>query len=375
MNSAAKKKNLNIEFLRVLSMLMVVTLHAFGKSGLLRTLNADKTLMTYLAWIIESFAIVAVNVYVLVSGYLLCESKFRFGRLFELCCEVWFYSIGIYVLNLFLHLSDAPLGLDDTVRCLLPLNMDTYWFMTAYVVMYIFSPLLKLAADKMSQKKFLTVLCLFVGALSIFKTILPVALVTDRKGYDAMWFFALFLIGAYIRKYGCAFIKKASGGGLIYFLFCFLIFAEKWCLNFVYVKTGHLQTIQEVPYHYNHIFVLIASIGIFECVLLSKEIRGPLGKTVAFLAPMTLGVYLIHEQPVLRYKWTEWLGLNSISGAGILPACNMLVRVIAAVLVVYIVTSFVDFWRIKLFNLVKRIFRNSKIVKLFSKADGYINGD
>ena len=375
MSKMTKKKNLNIEFLRVLSMLMVVTLHALGKGDLLKSLNADKTSMTYLAWVLESFAIVAVNVYVLISGYLLCESRFRIGRLLELCCEVWFYSIVIYVLNLFLHFSSQPLNSHTALMCVLPLNMDTYWFMTAYVVMYIFSPLLKLAAAKMSQKQFGTVVCMFAGILSVFKTVLPVTLETDRKGYDAMWFFALFLIGAYLKKYGCPFIKKPSTGGIIYLVFCVLVFAEKWCLDFVYVKTGHLETIQSVSYHYNHLFVLLASIGLFEWVLLAKEISKPVGKVAGFLAPMALGVYLIHEQFCVRFEWTKWLGLNSIAGSGAPAAFSALARVFGAVLCVYIVASLIDFIRIQIFNIVKKLFRNTRIVKSFAKSDGYINGD
>lgn len=46
-----------------------------------------------LAWGMESLAIVAVNVYMLISGYFLTEGRFRTGRLIQLICQVLFYSI------------------------------------------------------------------------------------------------------------------------------------------------------------------------------------------------------------------------------------------------------------------------------------------
>ena len=61
----------NLELLRCVAMMMVVVLHYLGKGSLLGDLTAERMgAAGYVAWILESFCIVAVNVYMLLSGSL-----------------------------------------------------------------------------------------------------------------------------------------------------------------------------------------------------------------------------------------------------------------------------------------------------------------
>lgn len=60
----------NVEVLRILSMLMIVCLHIMNHGGLLDTV-VPYTVNYYLFYVIEIFSYVAVNVYVLISGYFL----------------------------------------------------------------------------------------------------------------------------------------------------------------------------------------------------------------------------------------------------------------------------------------------------------------
>lgn len=46
------------------------------------------------AWLLESFCIVAVNVYMFISGYFLCTSSFKVSRLIQLWLQIWAYSVG-----------------------------------------------------------------------------------------------------------------------------------------------------------------------------------------------------------------------------------------------------------------------------------------
>lgn len=90
----------NMELLRVLAMMLVIVLHFLGKGGALTPLT-EKTISAagWTAWILESLAIVAVNVYMLISGYFLVESTFKGKRLAGLVLQVLFYSVGIYLIG------------------------------------------------------------------------------------------------------------------------------------------------------------------------------------------------------------------------------------------------------------------------------------
>ena len=91
---AAKTRMMNLELLRCIAMMMVVALHFLGKGGLLGDLSQKNLGVTEMvAWALESFCIVAVNVYMLISGYFLCQSGFKLSRLFQLLMQIWFYSV------------------------------------------------------------------------------------------------------------------------------------------------------------------------------------------------------------------------------------------------------------------------------------------
>ena len=88
----------NLEVLRCVAMMMVVVLHYLGKGGLLPDLTAPLSVQDMAAWLLEAFCIVAVNVYMMISGYFLCESSFKLSRLLTLWLQLWLYSVGIGVL-------------------------------------------------------------------------------------------------------------------------------------------------------------------------------------------------------------------------------------------------------------------------------------
>ncbi|MBP5222482.1 MAG: acyltransferase family protein, partial [Lachnospiraceae bacterium] len=100
-----KERKPELEILRCLAMMMVVVLHFLDKGGYLGAMSeASMPGSRTLSWFLESFAICAVNLYMLLSGYLLCETHFKITRLFQLVLQVWMYSVGIGLLSVVLGL-------------------------------------------------------------------------------------------------------------------------------------------------------------------------------------------------------------------------------------------------------------------------------
>ena len=79
-----EKRASNIELLRIIAMFFVVSLHYLGKGGTLLPYGDENfTFNTWFAWLIEAFAYVAVNVYVLIAGYFLVDAKFKMAYPFQ----------------------------------------------------------------------------------------------------------------------------------------------------------------------------------------------------------------------------------------------------------------------------------------------------
>lgn len=350
------KRLANIELLRIIAMLMVIMLHYLGKGGLLPTITTDMGTTAYVAWILESLSIVAVNVYVLISGYFLVESEFKPGKIAKLVLQVLFYTVLITAVSLaFGIIGKEDLGFYNLIVQLFPFQLEQYWFMTSYLVLYILSPVLAMGVKTMSKKHLQIVTIVFVVFMCVEKSILPVQIVFDKRGYDALWFICLFLVAAYIRLYGIKFLEKKVWAALFYLVGAAMTLIESLALSVVYEKTGELQHLFGTTHHYNHIFVFLSSVGLFMFFMQVKIKDGWFATCVCKIAPYTLGVYLLHEQVYIRYLWPKWLGCENIGGT-----VSLVVSALGAVAVVFLVGIFVDFVRSLLFMAGSKIIHGKK---------------
>lgn len=353
-NKQAKKRNANMELLRMLSMFMVVMLHGLGKGELLVNLTTNPSVNAIIAWVLESLSLGAVNIFILISGYYLIDSKFKVGRLIELVCELLFYSVLSFATAMAFGIETFQKW--DTYHLLhviFPVHMKLFWFMTCYICIYMLLPIISAGVKNIEKKQFGTVIICLLIFESVFKTVIPIRLEEDGFGYNNFWFLIVFLIGAYFKLYGFKHLTTAKRGVCLYFAGALLILLENTAIDFIVARFGHLKEIEGVSTEYNHIFVLLSAIGIFAAFVHKKEMKEGLAKIVIALSPMALGVYLIHENLAFRYAWPTWFGLNRAMG---LNTTLFILLVFGAVICVYVAGTLVDFLRIKLFSVVKKIF-------------------
>lgn len=347
-----KKRVVSIELLRILAMMMVVMLHYLGKGKLLPALTGEISLNGYVAWGMESLCIVAVNVYMLISGYFLVNSRFKPGRLVELLCQTLFYSILVSVVLMAVGIiSVDSLTINRILEMIFPVQMEHYWFITAYVIMYLFSPVLSIAVKNMEQKQLRNTIIALLLFFALSKSILPVELQIDKNGYDGLWFMCVFLVAAYIRLYGIPFLAKSKRRAfLCYLAGCVGILVVTFVVRAFYLKTGSLDHFLKTAFDYNHVLNLFAAVSLFYTFLnMQLSTEGKLAKVVYAVAPYSLGVYLLHEQLEVRYLWPQWLGAT-LEGNVVL----FVLRCILAVVVVYIVGTAVDALRSVLFRGVSK---------------------
>lgn len=331
----------NLELLRCIAMMMVVVLHYLGKGGLLGDMNAGGLApREIVAWMLESLCIVAVNVYMLISGYFLSTSSFKVSRLLKLWLQLWFYSVGIGILAAITGILPAEeFDTHYLLTLFFPVSMGHYWFMTAYIFLYLLLPLLGLAVQKMTKKQMQLTLGGLLLVFCVLKSILPFRMEMDGLGYDCLWYVCVFLTAAYIRRFGLPVLEKRWRCICLYVLASFAIFAETMCLHQIYVKTGSLELIMKVATEYNHLFPFLASLGLF-MTFLATNVSGGIAKLAVRIAPYTLGVYLLHENMGVRYAWQNWLGADKINSVP-----GVVVGTLTAVVIVFVVGILVDLVR------------------------------
>lgn len=361
----SNKRMANIELLRILAMMMVVMLHYLSKGKVLPDMTGPLTVNGYLAHILETLSIVAVNVYMLISGYFLVESGFKCRRLIQLLCQVLFYSILIpLVLVAAGILPPGEVTVYDLLRYILPAQMNHYWFVTAYVTMYLFSPILSTAVKHMKKVQLQVTIILLLLFMSVNKSILPVHLEMDNAGYDGLWFICVFLTAAYMRLYGMAFFDQARRSFLCYFGCCAGILGIALGIRIIFLETGRLENLIRVTYDYNHILNLFAAISLFYGFYYCKMKEGWFSRLVCRVAPYTFGVYLLHEHLNLRYLWPVWL--HPVTEGN--PVLFVL-RCLGSVVLVFTVGILADMLRGLIFKGVGHLLAGSRPDRFLRRVD------
>ena len=217
-NEQGTSRETSYELLRILAMCMIISLHYLSKGNVLTSL-ADSGKMNaaeVAAWVVEALCLPAVNVYVLISGYCGRSGSFRMSKVIRLWGTAIFYSVGItLILGMTGNLTTAQgtmavseLTIYDWMNVVFPVVTEEYWFLTAYLILYLFMPFLNAGMEKISQKDFRRILISLLIFFSVAKSVLPMQLPTDHKGYDVLWFVCLYLLGGYFGRYGCKVFER-----------------------------------------------------------------------------------------------------------------------------------------------------------------------
>lgn len=337
-----EKRNVGLDLLRIVAMMMVMTLHYLGKGG---AWSID-TKMKYVVWFMEIFCMISVNLYVLISGYFLVNSKFTWKKVLKLCTQVWFYSLLFLFIEILLHHDIADVELKNSV---FPILMKTYWFITIYILLYVLSPYLNMIVNNATKKEYQTLLGVLIFVFSIVHLFVPdYAEINKAGGYGIIWLVIVYLIAGYIKKYN----DNLKFSKIVSLIICFISTVIIMLFS-VHIKNPNLSPYVYKLYQYNSIFIIINSIIVFKLFLNLKIENKIIIKTIKFFAPLTFGVYLIHENMfVTKYLYSGIFSSLKWAYRGIGP---FVLNYILFVCGIFIVCALMDYIRIILFKGIGKL--------------------
>lgn len=295
-----KKSNISLNLLKIISIWFVVGMHFLSHSGyLLNALNSFR-MEANLVWLVRSFIMVAVNCFVLITGYYQSDKEsIKLRKCSALMGAMLFYSIAISIIMVVL--LHKKLTMVQAIYTLFPFSTKSYWYMTCYLVLYLMSPYINRAFDNLDKKTLGKVLLVAVVLFSIIPTVFNSICSTldDTNGFGIIWFVVLYLTGYWLRKSGFHFCHSITAPGL-YVVSCILTFTISVSMNWIgmHVYSG-FQGYPISNLGYNYVTVYVASVALF-LTFLQISVPTGFGRMINTVAGCTGGVYLIHEHPVLR---------------------------------------------------------------------------
>ena len=288
----SKERNSAVEWLRIASMFLVVLLH-FNVQGInpkLFSFGGDPSLENMIGHLVESIAIVAVDVFVLISGYFGIRFKLRGVLRLFLMCLCW----GVIAYLLLCICEPRPIGKSLFTR-LFAFTRDRWWFIIAYLYLYFAAPLLNTAVDHLKKREFILILILFSVSNLYFGYVRKVG--DNQGGYAFSQFVYLYLIGRFINKYvpveqSGHTRKKLAWWWLLFtgLTFSLALLNQTW----LHGKIAFLR-----PYPYNGPFVIGAAV----CLLCYALTFSFTNRTVNRVAGAVLPAYLLQESASWGQQW------------------------------------------------------------------------
>ena len=274
----------------------------------------------------QTLSLQAVNCFVLISGYFLCTSQFRLGKLASTWIQAAFYSVGIYMLLVFLH-EGTSFSLKELIKSSLVVTMDRYWFVTDYILLYCLFPVLNHATRSMNQKQHLLCCCALLLLFSVLPNIVYVVDFSGiNGGYSLTWFCVLYLIAAYFRLYVPKRIKHQKWMFPVYVVLALTICAERFVAYYVTPFIFGKVALTSLFYSYNSIVAVPCALALFQAFRGLDIKSEKTSACIRFFAPLTFAVYLIHEQGNFRPILWQWLNPGAFAQSPwMIPYCLLCV--------------------------------------------------
>lgn len=341
LEDSCRKRLYNMDALRILSMLFVCILHIAGTYGGMATVegNFGKGLLAF----VITLADVAVNCFVMLTGYVAGGRPWKSGRYLRLWCQVALYCVGFAVIGECISYGSTGHGM-MTWRLFWEWNMpvpfaSAYWYFVAYTALFILAPFIDRLISVLTRTQFTRLVIGTVGVI-VLLTILP-PYHGKVCGYSVYWMVCMYVLGCYFRMYP---LKIRPVYGWFGVLGCGIAGTGSFIVSLYGMKHGW-----EIPNFgvgYTMPFVVIESVLLIN-LFARLQIRGEiLRKVITWLAPLSFGVYLIHEHPAVSgYIRQACAGVYSVVG------CNFVTVMLAAV-ATYMLASCVDFVRFSIFRII-----------------------
>lgn len=355
------QRNSQLELLRILCMLMIVAYHyaiyGFYAEDLL--LSANKTL-------IESLSLggeIGVSVFVLISGYYMVNSRYSFRKFSLYLGQIWFYTLGALLLFLLVFPGSGLVDRSMISMSVLPLSKGHYWFATSFLVLMLLSPFLNVFIKNASRVQLLASIWALLGIYLLLPFFFDIYL-----SYSTLSrFLILYLTAGYIRLYGdgspSRFRRHLTG----FIALIALAFLWDAAANFWGHRTGNTALLEKAnPFSHHMLFVYVAALELF---LTFASVMPRFNRRINILASLTFGVYLFHENQLLRSMWQSVFKTAQFIDSPWLP-----LHALCAIVSVYLAGSLVEFLRQKTVGRLWEALTDRFFLPLWTRLTGFVHG-
>lgn len=297
-NTTAPVRESGYELLRILSMIMIVAFHTFRYIDTSQFNQYQMLSFHGVRW----YGLWGVNCFLMISAWFMIGKPAKTGKLLPLVLQTAFYCILLFCVHIIYNIA---CGTFDPVRdiadveltaLLSPFWSERYWFITAYLFLYLMIPLFNRWIQSLSAKGYRQ-LILGISLFVFLYLTLPQTLENTTVIGDFLWVSYVYLLTGYLKLHGDNNFFQRHAGMLL--PLTYLVFVLTKQLLTYSIRNTHLNTLLSHTtgnsMRYSFLMLLLA----VELFYLFQRLHFK-SRFVNQIASCMFGVYLFHENKVFH---------------------------------------------------------------------------
>lgn len=294
--------------------------------------------------------------FIFTSGYFISEKSASPKKIFRIWFQIFSTSA---IIGCVFYFSKIPTiefavatrkaSLKDLVFSFMPCYFGNNWFANTYLVFLLLVPILDKAVRQMNESEHKK--AIFV--MTALGTIVPLAPCERFFHPSAVFVFIIgFFIAKYIRLYDPKIFKNtkrnvACAAGIFIFIAVYKIFARNFFFRTIpFLSQGNVNSLARIFDKNESLPLMFCGLFLF---VTFKNLKVPHNSFINSIAATTFGVYLIHENLLVRH----WLYKAVFKSDSFLDSPFLLPYLVAGSIAIFAVCSAIEILRKKIFRIIK----------------------
>ena len=298
-NKSIRIRNPGIDLIRIVATFCIVITHVLFHGKAIKKYHKYKELQ-----FLNIIVFWHINAYCLISGFV-GYKNYKYSNLIYLWFYVMFYSVGIALFYKLIKGYNVELYPE-----FFPVIFNKYWYFTSYFGMYLFLPIINKGIEYLTKSEYkLLVISIYVVFI-IWRDYNNIKIDVFRtdNGTSILWFLILYITGGYLGK-NKAYFEEINKFVLciiciFMFLFASLLYYYLPVINLSKIKLFFIKKITIITknlfvFKHDSFSKMIQTISI-SLLLINIKYNKYLAKIISFFGSLTFGVYLIHDNYLIR---------------------------------------------------------------------------
>lgn len=325
----------NIELLRILAMFLIMMYHYVIHGGIELT-TEWVSINSFTAKMMCMGGKIGVNIFIIITSWFLCDKEIDNKKLVSIYIKVWIYSVILFMGYTLLK----EFNFTNFIRAIFPVSFSSNWYATAYIIFCLVLPYFQNSLKVLSKRNHFQLSMLLVTLFCIIPSLTGDFFISAlNPASNLVWFFTMYIVTCYLKRYILNLFRFTKLQCILGIIGCYIFFAFSIILLDVYKVRLCILPVFNSTYlaPINSISVVICSFLLF---ILFCNLKVKQNKFINLLAKTTFGVYLLHDNYLIR----SFLWKNVCKSSRCFYDENIFILLaISGIVMVFAICSLVDF--------------------------------